>query len=250
MVGSKVEDTDEWFVNTSAELGSRKTLLENLLASATSMVAGWLELSQLYNTESQQMQALSKFFSDAEASRCSEDAHAMEANVSVLDEFATHVEHSYLDNISDYLREIAAIQTVLDRRMDLLKEYKSLAKTAEKKGPEAFAKRDEALEKFDKFSENAKEDIKRVMETRRGELERIILGLAQMHRDCFTRTGSDWTSALSASRDGGFAAAAAAPAPVPQQTSAQSFVGGEPADPFSSAVFNGAAASPYATGDD
>jgi len=246
----KVEDSDEWFVENSAEFGKRKDLLTSLQQSATAMVAGWRELSSLYNTQAQQLTSLSKFFGEPQALRCGEDASAMQANVTVLDEFAEHVEHSYLDNISDYLREIAAIQTVLDRRMDLLKEYKSLAKTAEKKGPEAFAKRDEALEKFDKFSENAKEDIKRVMETRRGELERIILGLAQMHRDCFTRTGSDWTSALSASRDGGFAAAAAAPAPVPQQTSAQSFVGGEPADPFSSAVFNGAAASPYATGDD
>jgi len=252
MVGSKVEDTDEWFVNTSAELGSRKTLLENLLASATSMVAGWRELSQLYNTESQQMQALSKFFSDAEASRCSEDAHAMEANVSVLDEFATHVEHSYLDNISDYIREITAIQTVLARRMDLLKEYKSLAKTAEKKGPEAFAKRDEALVKFDNFSATAREDIQRVLNTRQGELERIVVGLAQMHRDCFTRTGSDWTNALSSSGAKGEPAAAAAASSSSSSTTTTTAAQAstDSAGPFSSAVFDGVPSSPYATGDD
>jgi len=242
----KVEDSDEWFVENSAEFGKRKDLLTSLQQSATAMVAGWRELSSLYNTQAQQLTSLSKFFGEPQALRCGEDASAMQANVTVLDEFAEHVEHSYLDNISDYLREIAAIQTVLDRRMDLLKEYKSLAKTAEKKGPEAFAKRDEALEKFDKFSENAKEDIKRVMETRRGELERIIVGFAQMHRDCFTRTGSDWTGALSASRDG-----AAAAAPTTTTSVSDSLVdSAESAGPFSSAVFDGATASPYATGDD
>jgi len=249
LVGNKVEDTDEWFVNTTAELGNRKTLLEGMQESATSMVAGWRTISQLYNTQSQQLQTLSKFFSDAEATRCGEDAHAMEANVSVLDEFATHVEHSYLDNISDYIREIIAIQTVLGRRLDLLKEYKSLAKTAEKKGAEALAKRDDALVKFDNFSEAARRDIQRVMDTRRGELERIVIGLAQMHRDCFTRTGSDWTGALNAS-----GAAAEAPAASAAQAAdagaATSTTSSESAGPFSSAVFDGVPSSPYATGDD
>jgi len=246
--GSKIEDTDEWFVSIAAELGSRKELLESLQASATSMVATWRELITLYNIQSQQFHALSKFFGDAEASRCSEDAHAMEANITCLDEFASHVEHSYLDNISDYVREISAIQTVLDRRTELLKEYKNQAKAAEKKGPEMYSKRDYALEQFDKFSDVAREEIKRVMETRKGELERIILGFAQMHRDCFTRTGSDWTNALSAARDGGAAAAAADTTTT--TTTTQSLNNAESAGPFSSAVFDGSAASPYATGDD
>jgi len=244
-LGGKVEDTDEWFVGLSGELGNRKTLLESLQSSASSMVAGWREITQLYNVQSQQLNALAKFFGDAEAARCGEDANAMEANVAVLDEFATHVEHSYLDNISDYIREISAIQTVLVRRLDLLKEYKSLCKTAEKKGPEAYAKRDEALVKFDAFSDIAREDIKRVMETRRGELERIVVGLAQMHRDCFTRTGSDWTSALNA---GG--AAASAPAATTTTTTTTTTSTSESAGPFSSAVFDGVPSSPYATGDD
>jgi len=242
----KVEDTDEWFVATSAEFGKRKTVLTSLQESATGMVAAWRELSSLYSTQSQQLTQLAKFFGDAEATRCTEDANAMQSNVAVLEEFANHVEHSYLDNISDYVREITAVQAVLDRRMDLLREYKSLAKTAEKKGPEAYAKRDEALEKFDRFSEVARDEIKRVMETRRGELERIIVGFAQMHRDCFTRTGSDWTGALSASRDG-----AAAAAPTTTTSVSDSLVdSAESAGPFSSAVFDGATASPYATGDD
>jgi len=245
-LGGKVEDTDSWFVDISAELGGRKTLLENMLQSATILVSSWRDLSQLYDAQSRQMQTLSKFFSDAEASRCGEDAHAMESNVAVLDEFATHVEHSYLDNISDYIREITAIQTVLMRRLEILRDYKSLAKTAEKKGPEAFAKRDEALVNFDNFSKTARADIQRVLDTRRGELERIIIGFAQMHRDCFTRTGSDWTGALSPSSTTNNAqAAATAPTTttvVPNNT--------DSAGPFSSAVFDGASTSPYATGDD
>jgi len=241
--GGKVDDTDEWFVTTSAELGTRKDLLVSLQSSATQMVAGWRELSQLYNTQAQQLRALSKFFGDAEASRCEEDVRAMTANVSVLEEFAEHVEHSYLDNISDYVREIAAIQDVLSRRMDLLKDYQSLSKSAEKKGGEMLAKRDDSLRAFDSFSDIAREEIKRVMETRRGELERIVIGLAQMHRDCFTRTGSDWTGALSAV--GGAdpsAGAAAATSTYSQPADAES------AGPFSSAVFD--PSSPYATGDD
>jgi len=251
--GGKVEDSDEWFVNISAELGSRKTVLESLQESAAGMVAGWRDLSQLYNIQSQQLQSLSKFFGDKEAARCGEDAHAMEADVAVLDEFATHVEHSYLDNISDYIREINAIQTVLSRRLDLLKEYKSLVKTAEKKGSEAFAKRDDALVKFDQFSDTAREDIKRVMETRRGELERIVIGFAQMHRDCFTRTGSNWTSALSAGA-GGVAPSSSSSSSMNATTSTTTTTttttttvvsNSEAADPF---TFGGA--SPYATGDD
>jgi len=246
--GGKVEDSDEWFVSISAELGSRKTLLESLQLSAESMVATWRQLTQLYNTQSQQLHALSKFFGDAESSRCGEDAHAMEGNVAVLDEFATHVEHSYSDNISDYIREITAIQVVLERRMELLKEYKNLEKAAEKKGPEAFAKRDEALTKFDEFTDNARNDIKRVMETRRGELERIVIGLAQMHRDCFTRTGSDWTGALSASAAAGDSASA--PTTTTSSSSTTTTTTKDSAGPFSSAVLDGVPASPYATGDD
>jgi len=240
----KVEDTDEWFAQITTELANRKTLLENLQISAASMVSGWREISQLYSTQSHQLNALSKFFGDAEAARCGEDAHAMEANVAVLDEFSTHVEHSYLDNISDYVREITAIQAVLNRRLELLKEYKSLAKSAEKKGPEAYAKRDEALVKFDAFSDTAREDIKRVMETRRGELERIVIGFAQMHRDCFTRTGSDWTSALSASS----ANAEAASSTTTTTTTTVSSIDSE--SPFASSAFEGDSTSPYATGDD
>ena len=243
--GGKVEDTDDWFIKITAELGERKTLLQGLQESAAGIVSGWRELTQLYNVQSQQLQALSKFFGDAEASRCGEDAHAMEANVAVLDEFATHVEHSYLDNISDYIREITAIETVLARRLELLKEYKSLSKTAEKKGAEALAKRDEALSKFDAFSATAREDIQRVLQTRRGELERIVLGVAQMHRDAFTRTGSDWTSAINSS-----GASSDASATTTTTTTTASLGNAESAGPFSSAVFDGVPSSPYATGDD
>jgi len=249
--GGKVEDTDDWFVKITAELESRKTMLQGLQESAANIVSGWRELTQLYNTQSQQLQSLSKFFGDAEASRCGDDAHAMESNVAVLDEFATHVEHSYLDNIGDYIREISAIESVLGRRLDLLKEYKSLSKTAEKKGAEALAKRDEALSKFDAFSATAREDIQRVMDTRRGELERIILGVAQMHRDCFTRTGSDWTSALnSAGASSEASHAAPATTTTTTTTTAASTSDADSANPFSSAVFDGVPSSPYATGDD
>jgi len=244
--GGKVEDTDDWFVKISAELGARKTLLQGLQESAAGIVSGWRELTQLYNVQSQQLQALSKFFGDAEASRCGDDAHAMESNVAVLDEFATHVEHSYLDNISDYVREITAVETVLARRLELLKEYKSLSKTAEKKGADALAKRDEALSKFDAFSATAKDDIQRVMDTRRGELERIILGVAQMHRDAFTRTGSDWTTALNSAGAGSDASATT----TTTTTTTGSLGNAESAGPFSSAVFDGVPSSPYATGDD
>jgi len=251
--GGKVDDTDEWFVRTTAELASRKAILESLQSSAMGMVAGWRELSQLYNTQARQLQSLAKFFGDAEAARCSEDAHAMEANVAVLDEFATHVEHSYLDNISDYVREINSIQTVLGRRLELLKDYRNLSKTAEKRGPEAYARRDDSLVKLDTFSNIAREDIKRVMDTRRGELERIIVGLAQMHRDCFTRTGSDWTSALNSGSTSNEAAATenTAPAAAAADTTTTPTSPAESAGPFSSAVLeDDNSTSPYATGDD
>jgi len=250
MVSGKVEDEDQWFVQLAADLGNRKKLLEGIQESAAGMVAGWRELSQLYSSQGQQLQALSKFFGDSEASRCGEDAQAMQSNVAVLDEFATHLEHSYLDNMRDYLREITAIETVLSRRTDLLKEVASQKKAADKKGGDAQLAYQDSVQKLDNFSKEARQDIQRVLDTRQGELERIIIGFAQMHRDCFTRTGSDWTSAINASgltvSDDSSSRAAA----TTTTTTTTSLNNAESAGPFSSAVFDGVPSSPYATGDD
>jgi len=249
MVSGKVEDEDQWFVQLAAELGSRKKLLEGLQESAGGMVAGWRELTSLYNTQAQQLQALSKYFGDSEASHCGEDANAMRADVSVLDEFATHVEHNYFDNLRDYLREIAAIETVLERRTEILRDVASLKKAADKRGAEAVTAYEEGLKKMDDFSKDARADIQRVLDNRQGELERIAINFAQMHRDCFTRTGSDWTAAVNAS---GFAdnSDGAAAAAATTSTTSESLNNAESAGPFSSAVFDGVASSPYATGDD
>jgi len=249
MVSGKVEDDNQWFVQLQADLASRKKLLEGIQDSAAGMVAGWRELSQLYSAQSTQLQSLSKFFGDSEASRCGEDAQAMQSNVAVLDEFATHLEHSYLDNMRDYIREISAIETVLSRRNDLLKEVASLKKSAEKKGADGLAARDDAIRRLDEFSDEAQKDIQRVLDTRQGELERIVVGFAQMHRDCFTRTGSDWTSAVSAScltED----SSKVSTTTTTTTTTTTSLNNAESAGPFSSAVFDGVPASPYATGDD
>jgi len=250
MVSGKVEDEDTWFVQLAADLGSRKKLLEGIQDSASGMVAGWRELTQLYSQQATQLQSLSKYFGDSEASRCGEDAQAMQSNVAVLDEFATHLEHSYLDNMRDYLREIAAIETVLSRRNDLLKEVASLKKAAEKKGADGLAARDDAVRRLDEFSNEAKQDIQRVLDTRQGELERIVVGFAQMHRDCFTRTGSDWTSAMGASGLADTSASATTTTTTTTSSAATSLNNGESAGPFSSAVFEGVGSSPYATGDD
>jgi len=254
MVSGKVEDEDIWFVELAADLGSRKKILEGLAESASGMVNDWRELSQLYSAQGQQLQSLSKFFGDSEASRCGEDAQAMQANVAVIDEFATHLEHSYFDNIRDYLREIAAIETVLSRRVELLKNVTSLKKTADKKGADALGAYQEGLQKFDDFSKEARQDIERVLNTRQGELERIITGFAQMHRDCFTRTGSDWTTAMNASglseESSSTTTTSARSSATETTTTTTSLNNAESVGPFSSAVFDGVPASPYATGDD
>lgn len=255
--GGKGEDPDEWFVATAAELAARKELVEELQESSVGMVGGWRELTQLYGTQAQQMRALSKFFGDSEASRCAEDAAATEANVKVVEELATQIEHSYADNLGDYLREIAAIEAVLTRRMALVREYNSLAKVAEKKGADALAKRDEALAALDAFSKPARADIQRVLDTRKGELERIVVGFAQVHRDCFTQTASSWTSALQAS---GCVAPSAPLGSAPSSDSSTttattttetvtSLNNEESVGPFSSAVVDGVPASPYAIDD-
>lgn len=249
--GGKGEDPDEWFVATAADLAARKELIEELLESSQGMVSGWRELTQLYGTQAQQMRALSKFFGDTEASRCAEDAAATEANVKVVEELATQIEHSYADNLGDYLREIAAIEAVLTRRMALVREYNSLTKVAEKKGAEALARRDEALAALDAFSKPARADIQRVLDTRKGELERIVVGFAQVHRDCFTQTASSWTSALQAS---GAAAPSAPLDPADSTTTATttaetSLNSEESVGPFSSAVVDGVPTSPYAIDD-
>ena len=254
--GGKGEDPDEWFVATAADLAARKELVEELQESSAGMVSGWRELTQLYGTQAQQMRALSKFFGDTEASRCAEDAAATEANVKVVEELATQIEHSYADNLGDYLREIAAIEAVLERRMALVREYNSLAKVAEKKGAEALAKRDEALAALDAFSKPARADIQRVLDTRKGELERIVVGFAQVHRDCFTQTASSWTSALQASgcvapASAGSAAATSSSTPTTTTTAetVTSLNNEESVGPFSSAVVDGVPASPYAIDD-
>ena len=254
--GGKGEDPDEWFVATAADLAARKELVEELQESSAGMVSGWRELTQLYGTQAQQMRALSKFFGDTEASRCAEDAAATEANVKVVEELATQIEHSYADNLGDYLREIAAIEAVLERRMALVREYNSLAKVAEKKGAEALAKRDEALAALDAFSKPARADIQRVLDTRKGELERIVVGFAQVHRDCFTQTASSWTSALQASgcvapASAGSAAATSSSTSTTTTTAetVTSLNNEESVGPFSSAVVDGVPASPYAIDD-
>jgi len=253
MLTGKVEDEDQWFVQLAADLGNRKKILEDLQESASAMVSGWRELTQLYSTQAQQLQSMSKFFGDSEASRCGEDAHAMQANVAVLDEFATHVEHSYFDNLRDYIREISAIETVLARRNEQLKDVASLKKTADKKGADALAAYNDGLQKLDAFSKEARQDIERVLATREGELERIAVGFAQMHRDCFTRTGSDWTTAIHSSgltEDSSSAAQSASTTTTTTTTNTASLNNAESAGPFSSAVFDGVPSSPYATGDD
>ena len=250
MVSGKVEDEDQWYVQLAADLGNRKKLLDSLQESAGGMVSGWRELTQLYSTQAQQLQALSKYFGDSEASHCGEDAQAMQSNVSVLDEFATHVEHNYFDSLRDYLREIAAIETVLNRRTEILRDVASLKKAADKRGADAVAAYQDGLQRLDTFSKEARSDIQRVLDNRQGELERIAVGFAQMHRDCFTRAGSDWTGAVNSSGLAESGDSAAPSEAATTSTTSASLNNGESAGPFSSAVFDGVPSSPYATGDD
>jgi len=261
VTGGKIDDEDQWYVQLAADLGQRKKLLTDLQESADCMVTGWREMSHLYSTQAQQLQALSKFFGDAEAGHCGEDAQAMQADVSVLDEFANNMEHSYYENLRDYLREITAIENVLNRRNDLIREVASLRKTAEKKGAEAVTWYEDAVRRLNEFTKDARVDIERVLQTRTGELERIAISFTQLHRDCFTRTGSNWTNAVSAS---GYSEIEQEESPLPSVTSATSTTttsatvtsttsidslnGADSAGPFSSAVFD--PSSPYATGDD
>jgi len=134
-----------------------------------------------------------------------------------------------------------------------LKEVASLKKAAEKKGADGLAARDDAIRRLDEFSDEAQKDIQRVLDTRQGELERIVVGFAQMHRDCFTRTGSDWTSAMNGSglaEDSSRDSTTTTTTTTTTTSAATSLNNAESVGPFSSAVFDGAAASPYATGDD
>jgi len=57
MVSGKVEDDNQWYVQLAADLASRKKLLESIQDSASSMVSGWRELSQLYSSQAQQLQS-------------------------------------------------------------------------------------------------------------------------------------------------------------------------------------------------
>jgi hypothetical protein len=238
--------------------------LTDMQESSANMVANWRELSQLYNTQAQQLRALAKYFGEEGASRCAEDATATEENVRVVSELATQLDHSYLDNLNDYLREIASIEAVLARRLVFVKEYNSLAKNAEKKGVEAVAKRDEALAKLDTFSNAARADIQRILDIRKGELERIIEGFAQVHRDCFTQTASSWTTALNAPvsaeaahhddvEENPFADSAATTSTTTATAVAADMndTGDEPehVEPFSSAVVGDVPTSPYAIDD-
>ena len=252
----KVEDPDEWFVATASELANRKQLLSNMLESCTKMVTAWRQLGEQYNRQATQMRSLSKLLGENDGAHCTDDADATEGSVRILGELATQIEHSYLDNIRDYIREIAEVEAVLARRLVLVKEYNSLAKAAQKKGEDFIAKREEAHAALDTFSASAQTDIQRVLDTRKGELERIVAGFAQLHQECFTQTAATWGGVLGGEGTGAAAAAAAAATTTTTTTTTgaaaeENPFEGEEMSPFSSAVSGGGVpSSPYAMDDE
>ena len=140
--------------------------------------------------------------SDGSAARLGEDAGACDETVRLVEEFATKLEHSYHENIRDYLRENEAVQTVLTERGRLLRAYHAAARDAQKKPSAAATEhRDATRAQLDAFAADARADIDRVFAVRAGEITWLCEALARFHRSAYKQLVECWALTCSAVRE-------------------------------------------------
>lgn len=205
VTGPEEEDVDPRFKEYAEQLAERNTALTAMLQNSTALVRAWHALGAQYRRQAAAMRAFAAAAgadsSDGSAARLGEDAGACDETVRLVEEFATKLEHSYHENIRDYLRENEAVQTVLTERGRLLRAYHAAARDAQKKPSAAATEhRDAARAQLDAFAADARADIDRVFAVRAGEIAWLCEALARFHRSAYKQLVECWALTCSAVR--------------------------------------------------
>jgi hypothetical protein len=222
---TKEEDPDPWFGEQATRLDQLEAALTQVLQSSAGLARRWRELSPVEATTAMNLRVLGRVMAatdESSAIACSEVSNAAEQHVKLEEELANQIEHSVHDNVKDYVRELDAIREVLAHRTEIVRRYTIASRDAQAKKAkgsaadlaEAERQRDLAFADLEAFSKAARADIQRTYDMRRREFQRVLNGMAVVHRDFSAQATEAWKVAAKPVAGGAAPVLAVCPAPA------------------------------------
>jgi len=190
-------DEDPWFQEQSLEISRRQGLLNQMLISARRLADQFDAMGVQSSANSELLTSFGQLYESPTISTRTEAlSTAVSLSSSVQREFSCHLNNFIHSELLDYMHELDEVQETLNRRLSVVRTYTVFEKDAAKQSPDVLAKRDEAQQALEEFSNAARADIKRVFEQRAGKLERFCEAIADMYRQMFSVLEEGYNNAL------------------------------------------------------
>jgi len=199
-VVSSQEDPDSWFADKADDVLKREVLLTQMLQTVQKMINQYQQLIRAIDAH---LGSLHEFMTSLEddglKTVLEKNCEAFEETKEVMQDMLCQLSVTLSGNILDYIHELQAINSLLERRAPLLKAFLSAQKdSTSSPSAEASAKCDEAQAQYDQFSNAARADIQRACDIRRGDMDRFFAAISHYSQEYYNVLAGKWATALGA----------------------------------------------------
>jgi len=182
------EDPDPWFKEKADDVLSREILLTQLLQTVQRMIMQYQALSKVLASH---VSTLRDFMTGLDTMALKDvfeaDCQALGHTKELVDDMVCQLSVTVNGNILDYIHELQAINSLIERRVPLVRAYVAASKEGDAS---------EAQSQLDQFSNAARADIQQVCEIRNGDMERFFAAINRFNQEYYQILSTRWDSVL------------------------------------------------------
>eukprot|EP00727_Mastigamoeba_balamuthi_P011786 m51a1_g723 Vacuolar protein sorting 5 (488) ;mRNA; r:456781-458881 len=195
------EDPDGWFADASTRVDQLESAMNGALIATTAFVRTWSDMPAAYGGLGGALRILGRVLAPSDEWSAVATGHATsscEQSQVLSADLATQIERFWQQNLTDYVRELHAIRSVIDYRAAIVRRHAAAVRacqTAREKGKDSTELdrvRDRVAADLEEASRKARTDIERAMEERRIEFHHVLRGLAALNMECMMQAADAW----------------------------------------------------------
>jgi len=191
------EDPEPWFKEKADEVLSREIILTQMLQTVQRLILRYQELGKCFASHIENVRIFIEGMEDAHMKSVLESScQGLEQTKDLIDDIVCELSVTVNGNLLDYIHELQSINSLIERRIPLLRAYLSASKDAASGTPEATAKSDEAQTQLAQFSNAARADIQQVCDIRTGDMERFFIAISRFSQEYYRLLTARWDAVL------------------------------------------------------
>jgi len=192
------DDPEPWFKEKADEVLGREVLLTQMLQTVQRIILQYQQLRKLIIVHVETYRSFLEYFDGASTKDAVQKfCQNLDQTKNLIDDYLCELSVTVSGNILDYIHELQSINSLIERRVPLLRAYLSASKGAASGSAEASAKCDEAQTQLSQFSNAARADIQQVCDIRNGDMERFFGAISRFTQEYYRLLSSCWGGMVS-----------------------------------------------------